>query len=58
MNTFANGLYLFNFRWQNCSLFGGNLQPTNKYALLEAEINKLSPEHVDSLAVSDVTELF
>ena len=25
MNTFANGLYLFNFRWQNCSLFGGNL---------------------------------
>ena len=27
MNTFANGLYLFNFRWQNCSLFGGNLQP-------------------------------
>ena len=32
--------------------------PTNKYALLEAEINKLSPEHVDSLAVSDVTEYF
>ena len=26
MNTFANGLYLFSFRWQNCSLFDGNLQ--------------------------------
>lgn len=32
--------------------------PANKYDLLEAEVNKLSPEHVDSLAVSDVTEYF
>ena len=29
MNTFANGLYLFSFRWQNCSLFDGNLHGTN-----------------------------
>jgi len=25
-NQYPNRAYLFNFRWQNCSLFGGNLQ--------------------------------
>jgi len=29
MNTFADDLELFNFRWQNCSLFGGNLHLIN-----------------------------
>jgi len=32
--------------------------PVNKYDLLDAESNNLSPEIVDSLSVSDVTEYF
>ena len=59
MNTFAAGLCLFNLRWQNCSLFAGNLQMRKALLFLKVLPNVMELEKETlNIVYKQETELY